>query len=54
MKNLFFYWDLVDSYKLGNSLILASNHLISYEKVAFDTLRNKLIKDCIKNLYRIR
>ena len=48
MKDIFILWDMVDSYKLGYSLRLASNHIISYEKVAFDTLTNELIKNYLK------
>ena len=53
MKSLFFYWDLIDIYKLSYSLNLASNHVISYEKVTFDTLSNELFKNYLKRIYGI-
>lgn len=41
MKDVFILLDTIDSYKLR----LASNHVISYDKVAFDALTNNLIKN---------
>ena len=54
MKDFFTFWDLIDCYKLGCNIRLASNHVISYEKVAFDTLKNELIKNYLRNLYGIK
>lgn len=54
MRDFFYLWDMIDSYKLGCNLKLASNHVISYERVAFDTLSNELVKNYLKNLYGIK
>ena len=54
MKDFFTIWDMIDNYKLGYNLMLASNHVISYEKVAFDTLSNELFKNYLKSLYGIK
>lgn len=54
MRDFFYLWDMIDCYKLDCNIRLASSHVISYEKVAFDTLSNEIIKNYLKSVYGIK
>ena len=48
------YWDMIDRCKLYNNMILLSQRRINPNQVLYDTIRNELAKNYIKQVFNIR
>ena len=48
------YWDMIDRYKLYNNMILISQRRVNPNQVLYDTIRNELAKNYVKQVFNIR
>ena len=48
------YWDMIDRYKLYNSMILISQRRVNPSQVLYDTIRTELAKNYVKQVFNIR
>ena len=48
------YWDMIDRCKLYNNMILLSQRRINPNQVLYDTIRNELAKNYVKQVFNIR
>ena len=47
-------WDMIDRYKLYNNMILISQRRVNPDQVLYDTIRNELAKNYVKQVFNIR
>ena len=47
-------WDMIDRCKLYNNMILLSQRRINPNQVLYDTIRNELAKNYVKQVFNIR
>lgn len=48
------YLDIIDRYKLYNNMILISQRRVNPNQVLYDTIRNELAKNYVKQVFNIR
>ena len=48
------YWDMIDRYKLYNNMILISQRRVKPNQVLYNTIRNELAKNYVKQVFNIR
>ena len=48
------YWDIIDRCKLYNNIILISQRRVNPNQVLYDTIRNELTKNYVKQVFNIR
>ena len=48
------YWDMIDRCKLYKNMILISQRRVKPNQVLYDTIRNELAKNYVKQVFNIR
>ena len=54
MYQIMNYWNMIDRCKLYNNMILISQRRVKPNQVLYDTIRNELAKNYVKQVFNIR